>query len=208
MSGANMIIHNCRIVTWQVENKILENYAVRVVNDRIAEIKPQQELLNLYPQEEKLDGKGQILMPGMICAHTHFYGAFSRGMAISGEAPADFPSILKQLWWPLDQSLEPEDVYYSSLVCLIDAIKHGTTTVFDHHASPACITGSLDIIEKALRETGVRGSVCYEVTDRGGNEKAEEGIAENVRMIKKLEADAGDSLVSPIFGLHAESYFI
>jgi putative selenium metabolism protein SsnA len=124
-------------------------------------------------------------------------------MAIVGEAPADFPSILKQLWWPLDQSLTSEDIYYSAMVCLIDAIKHGTTTVFDHHASPQFISGSLDIIEKALRETGIRGSVCYEVTDRGGREKAEEGIAENLRMINKLRSEGKDSMVTASFGLHA-----
>lgn len=42
-----------------------------------------------------------------------------------GEAPANFLEILKKLWWPLDQSLHEEDVYYSAMVCLIDAIKHG-----------------------------------------------------------------------------------
>ena len=52
-------------------------------------------------------------------------------MAIPGEAPAEFAEILKKLWWPLDMALDEDAVAYSALVCLIDAIKHGTTTLFD-----------------------------------------------------------------------------
>jgi putative selenium metabolism protein SsnA len=178
--------------------------AVRVENDLIAEIASERELLDKYPAEDTLDAHGQFLMPGLICAHTHFYGVFSRGMAIHGETPADFPEILRKLWWPLDQSLTHEDVYYSSMVCLIDAIKHGTTTLFDHHASPNCISGSLDVIEKAVREAGVRASLCYEVTDRGGIEKANEGIQENIRFINKIDIRGrSDSLITASFGLHA-----
>jgi putative selenium metabolism protein SsnA len=87
---------------------------------------------------------------------------------------------------------------------LVDAIKHGTTCIFDHHASPNFISGSLDVIERALIDSGVRGSVCYEVTDRGGEEKCEEGIQENIRMIKKLQRTNGyDGMLAAMFGLHA-----
>lgn len=198
-----MIIYNATIITWQIPNRIFENYGIKIMGDRITEIDKSELLLSKYPGEECIDAKGQLLMPGLICAHTHFYGLFSRGMALHGDAPADFVEILKKLWWPLDQSLLAEDIYYSALVSLIDAIKHGTTTVFDHHASPNFITGSLDIIEKAVLETGIRASLCYEVTDRGGIEKAEEGIAENIRMIKKTSANPDGSIITSTFGLHA-----
>lgn len=198
-----MLITNCRIITWENPNRILSGWAVRIQNDFISDINIERELVNRYPAEDRLDAHGQILMPGLICAHTHFYGAFSRGMAIHGDAPADFPAILKQLWWPLDQSLSREDVYYSAMGLLIDAIKHGTTTVFDHHASPHYITGSLDTIEKALLDAGIRGNICYEVTDRGGLEKAEEGISENIRMIRKLADRPAGSMITASFGLHA-----
>ena len=127
-----MIIYNATIITWQIPNRIFENYGIKIMGDRITEIDKSELLLSKYPGEECIDAKGQLLMPGLICAHTHFYGLFSRGMALHGDAPADFVEILKKLWWPLDQSLLAEDIYYSALVSLIDAIKHGTTTVFDH----------------------------------------------------------------------------
>ena len=133
------------------------------------------ELLDKYPNEEKLDARGQYVMPGNICAHTHFYGAYARGMAIPGPAPKDFPEILQKLWWPLDRSLDAESIQYSVLPCLVDAIKHGTTTLIDHHASPNAIDGSLDIIAEAVEEAGLRAVLCYEVTDRDGEAKMKAG---------------------------------
>ena len=48
-----------------------------------------------YPLEKILDANKQYVMPGNICAHTHFYGAFARGLSIGGGTPKDFPEILK-----------------------------------------------------------------------------------------------------------------
>lgn len=198
-----MIITNSTIVTWESPNRILTGHALVISENKISDLGLQEEIISKYPSEEILDAKGQWVMPGLICAHTHFYGTFSRGLNIPAPAPADFPEILQKLWWPLDQSLLSDDVEYSSLVCMVDAIKHGTTTLFDHHASPNFIDGSLDVIENAFLKAGVRGVVCYEVTDRGGMEKAEKGIQENLRMINKLVTTPPNSLVRSIFGMHA-----
>jgi putative selenium metabolism protein SsnA len=198
-----MLIINCRIVTWGRPNQILVDHAVLIKDQIISKIDLQPKLITEFPEEEIFDAGGQLLMPGLICAHTHFYGAYSRGMAIPGAAPQDFSQILQKLWWPLDQSLTFQDVKYSTLVCMIDAVKHGNTTLFDHHASPNAIEGSLDIIEECFLESGLRGVECYEVTDRGGEEKGNQGIRENVRMINKLRQNPGQGRVASTFGLHA-----
>lgn len=198
-----MLIINARIITWGSPNLILDGHAVLIKDQKITRIDLQQPLITEYPDEEKLDAKGQILMPGLICAHTHFYGAFSRALAIPGAPPADFPQILEKLWWPLDQSLTLDDVKYSTLVCLLDAIKHGNTTLFDHHASPNAIEGSLDVIADAILESGLRGVVCYEVTDRGGESKTKKGIAENVRMLNKVKDFDYEGRIKANFGIHA-----
>jgi putative selenium metabolism protein SsnA len=133
-------------------------------------------------------------------------------MALPGAPPADFPQILENLWWRLDKALTLEDVRYSALVCLADAIRHGTTTLIDHHASPNAIEGSLDIVAEAVQEAGLRACLCYEVTDRDGPERARAGIAENVRFTKSRIGGRQPSVASnqriepPIaasFGLHA-----
>lgn len=197
-----MLITNANIITWESPNRILENYAIYIEGDHIKEIGTNKSLTSKYPKAKTLDANGQYVMPGGICAHTHFYGAFARGMAIPGPAPKDFPEILKKLWWPLDRSLDAEAVRYSALVCLVDAIKHGTTTLIDHHASPNAIDGSLDHIADAVDKSGLRGVLCYEVTDRDGLEKANAGINENVRFLKRLASNPHPRLAGT-FGLHA-----
>ena len=199
-----MLIINAKLVTWEKENRILDGQAVYVKDGLIAEIGLQAELLKKYPTEEQLDGSDQILMPGNICAHTHFYGMYARGMAIPGLAPKDFPEILTKLWWPLDKSLDESSVRSSAQVFLVDAIKHGTTTLFDHHASPNFIDGSLDVIAEEVDRSGVRSVLCYEVTDRDGEAKAKAGIEENVRFMQRVakEKPAGGRL-GATFGMHA-----
>lgn len=198
-----MIIINAKIITWGKPNQILEGKALRIADGKIATIGDASEIQRRYPGEEVLDAGGQYVMPGNICAHTHFYGAFSRGMAIPGPAPANFVEILQSLWWKLDKALDAEGIKYSALACLVDAIKYGTTTLFDHHASPNCIDGSLDIIEEAVEAAGVRASLCYEVTDRDGEERALAGIRENERFIQKVSRGETSPRIRAHFGLHA-----
>jgi putative selenium metabolism protein SsnA len=197
-----MLIANGRIVTLGETNEIIENGAVRIDGALITDVGKAAKLKDAYPDDKVVDAGGQLVMPGNICGHTHFYGAFARGMAIPGDPPRDFPEILAKLWWRLDKALSMEDVRYSALVCLVDAIKHGTTTLVDHHASPNAIDGSLDAIAEAVQEAGLRASLCYEVTDRDGPERAQAGIAENVRFSKSLVANPQPLLASS-FGLHA-----
>ncbi|MEJ5225929.1 MAG: amidohydrolase family protein, partial [Anaerolineales bacterium] len=194
-----MLIKNATLVTWNAPNEILPGHAVFIEEGRIAALGPSAALEARYPHAETLDAHGQLLMPGLICAHTHFYGAFARGMAIPGDAPADFPQILQKLWWPLDRSLTEEDIRYSALLCLVDAIRHGTTTLMDHHASPNAIDGSLDIIAEAVTQAGARAALCYEVTDRDGPEKFRAGVAENLRFIRRVQSE-GNPLLSAAFG--------
>ena len=195
-----MLITNGTVVTWGDSNQLLPDHAVFFDQGVIQDIGPSATLETRYPQAERLDARGQLIMPGAICAHTHFYGAYARGMAIPGPAAPDFPAILRQLWWPLDKALDADAVRLSALVLLVDAVKHGTTTLFDHHASPNAIDGSLDLIADAVSQAGVRAVLCYEVTDRDGREKADAGIAENVRFMR---AHADDPRIRGTFGLHA-----
>ena len=200
-----MLITHGTLVTMGSPNEIIPDGAVYIQGDRIAELGPRRELEARYPQAERLDAGGRLVMPGLICAHTHFYGAFARGMSVPGEPAANFPEILEKLWWRLDKTLRPEDVQASAQVCLIDAIRHGTTTLIDHHASQAHIDGSLDEITTAVDEAGVRACLCYEVTDRDGEGAARAGIRENARFIRLAQARQreGDERIAGTFGLHA-----
>ena len=198
-----LLITNGELVTWGEDPRIISDGALLIERGLIAEIGPTAELLGKYRGAEILDASGMLVMPGNVCSHTHFYGAFARGMSIPGEPPHDFPEILRRLWWQLDRVLTVEDVHYCALACLLDAIKHGTTTLIDHHASPNAIAGTLDVLAAAVQQSGLRAVLCYEVSDRDGVERANAGIAENVRFIESVRAGDWGERVGSTFGLHA-----
>src|SRR6266446_3097078 len=129
--------------------------------------------------EKSLDLSGKFVMPGMVCGHTHLYSALARGMPAPKKTPHNFYEILKYVWWTLDRTLDEEAAYYSALVGALDAVRAGTTTLIDHHASPNFIRGSLDVMKDAFLEVGLRGVLCYETTDRNGLAGAQAGLDEN-----------------------------
>jgi cytosine/adenosine deaminase-related metal-dependent hydrolase len=122
--------------------------------------------------------------PGLVCAHHHLYSALARGMPAPPATPTDFTSILEQVWWRLDRALDHELVRWSALLGAVEALEAGTTAIVDHHASPAAIDGSLDVIAEACGEVGVRVVCAYEVTDRHGPAGAKAGLAENERFLR------------------------
>ncbi len=204
-----MLIHNATVITFDAQNLILQDGAVRFINATIDAVGDSRTLLQQFPEEERWDARGLVLMPGQICAHTHFYGAFARGMYIPGPPAKDFPEILANLWWRLDKALDLDGVQSSAEVCLVDAIRNGTTTLIDHHASQRSIDGSLDVIAEAVGRSGLRAALCYEVTDRDGTDAAAAGIRENIRFLQEVKRRKQDekrsdaARIGATFGLHA-----
>jgi len=131
-----------------------------------------------------IDAAGRLLIPGNVCGHNHFYSALARGMTAKLDPIYDFVTVLRNLWWKLDRSLDEETLALSGMVGCIEAIRAGTTAVVDHNASPSFIKGSLSLLGEGFRKTGLRGMLCYEVTDRGGDRERDEGVEENVSFIK------------------------
>ena len=186
------------VVTLGRDNKVLWNGSVVTDGDQITAVGDTPEMRGSFPNAEVVDCSGKIILPGFICAHHHFYSTMARGMAPPGEPASNFVEILQRLWWKLDKALSEEDITLSTQIPLIECIRNGTTTIIDHHASPSMRDGSLDLIEKAVREAGLRASLCYEVSDRN---KPGAGIAENERFIKKV--GKGDGQIAAMMGLHA-----
>lgn len=196
-----MILSGRWVATFSDGVGLIEDGAVLIKGNLIEKVGPREQIVKENPGEDVYSFPKSIIMPGLICAHCHAYGAFARGMPLKVEPPTRFVEILERIWWHLDKRLTLDDVYYSGLVTAIEAVKHGTTTMFDHHASPFAITGSLEKLAEAFRKVGVRANIAYEVSDRDGLDRAEEGIKENVEFIKR---HARDEFITGSFGLHAQ----
>jgi putative selenium metabolism protein SsnA len=129
----------------------------------------------------RVETGGRLVVPGLVCAHTHLYSALARGMPYALEPPESFLQILQRIWWRLDRALDAESIRASALVGGVEALLSGTTTLVDHHASPNAIDGSLDLVADALETLGIRSVLCYETSDRDGPARARAGVDENRR---------------------------
>jgi len=152
------------------------------------------EAIELPADCETIDCTGKLVTKSFAVGHHHVYSALARGMPPPKKKPGNFLEILQTIWWTLDKCLDEEMIRYSALVTAMAAARAGSTFVIDHHASPNCIEGSLDIIAAAFEEVGISHLLCYEVTDRDGNHRALRGLKETERYL---------SLRQGLVGLHA-----
>ncbi|RME22332.1 MAG: amidohydrolase, partial [Deltaproteobacteria bacterium] len=143
---------------------------------------------------------GEIAM-GEVDAHTHLYsGLVPLGMPPADPPPENFLQILEQVWWRLDRALTADILAAAARLYVAEALLRGTTTLVDHHESPRCIAGSLDVLADAMEALGARGLLCYGATDRnGGEDEGRAGLAECDRFLSGPRHDRIRGLV----GLHA-----
>jgi len=157
---------------------------------------------NQQPGDQTFDCQGAVVLPGLVNGHTHLYSALAVGMPAPPRNPTNFLEILQLIWWRLDQALDDASNEISAQIGALDALHCGTTTLFDHHASPCAISGSLDAIERGIASVGLRGVLCYEVTDRHGKAGAETGLEESRRYIVKTQKRP-DGQFAALSGAHA-----
>ncbi len=198
-----LLIGNARLITHNENAPYIENGCVAVQDGIIEAFGTTADLRSRYPDADWHDAKGRVVMPGLICAHTHIYSAFARGLAMPKKAPnRTFSDILRNQWWHIDKTLNEADNLYSAYATGLESVRYGVTTIFDHHASQSHVSGSLFAINKALEHIGLRRSLCYEVSDRDGQQAARQGIEENIAFIDYANSEPS-GMVSGMFGLHA-----
>ena len=195
----NILIKNGTIITLSGDKNVLTDESIFISDGIIKKIDKES---NIKEKIDKvIDASGKVIVPGFINAHMHFYSTLVRGLWKIKPAN-NFNEVLQNLWWKLDKGLTDEMNYYSALIILIDGIRKGTTTFIDHHASPMNITGSLTTLSRAVLDAGLRASLCYEVSDRDGEEIAMKGINENYDFIKYCRTNKSEQLRA-LVGLHA-----
>jgi putative selenium metabolism protein SsnA len=187
------------VVTGFREPEVHRDGAVAWSGDRVLDVAALSELIRRHPEAEVVDAAGGLILPGLVNLHHHFYSSLARGIDPGAEL-SSFGEILDGLWWRLDRALDEDAVRVSAELALADSIRWGATTVFDHHASPSFIRGSLACIAEVVERAGLSAVLCYEVTDRNGHEDALAGIEENMDFFRSR---AGDPRVRGMLGLHA-----
>jgi putative selenium metabolism protein SsnA len=187
------------VITSLRDPEIIDRGAVLWRGGEIVEVGQFDDLEHREPAARRLDAGGGLILPGLVNLHHHFYSSLARGLD-PGLELTDFPTTLAGLWWRLDRALDPDTVRLSAALAAVDCIRWGTTTVFDHHASPSCVDGSLELVAGVVERAGLSAVLCYEVSDRNGHDGALAGLEENLAF---CSARATHPSVRGMLGLHA-----
>ncbi|MBR0468838.1 MAG: putative aminohydrolase SsnA [Mogibacterium sp.] len=197
-----LLVGNGQLITRDPEFPYLKDGAVVIDGEVIKDVGSLADMKAAYPDAEFIDAKGGVIMPGLINAHTHIYSGLARGLSIEGHNPTNFFEILEGMWWNIDRHLTIDGTKASAYATILDCIRDGVTTIFDHHASFCEIPGSLFAIKDVAKELGMRSCLCYEVSERDGEQKCMEAIKENADFAKwAIKED--DDMIKAMFGGHA-----
>jgi len=199
----DILIKEALVVTMNSERRVLDRGYVAIRGNLIVDVGV-GDGLDKYAPEEVIDGRKSVVIPGLQCAHTHFYGLLLTGSPWFAkiEPPTDFQQNLQRIWWALDVLLGYEEAYASALIGSILFARSGVTNFFDNISSPNTITNVLDYIEKGVSEVGIRGFISFEATQRRSDEEGFRGLEENVRFIKKNNFDESKLVKGAIY-VHA-----
>ncbi len=188
-----ILLKNATYIDWESLEFSNTNILVDEGIDKSIKFISDSELEN-YKNSEIIDCEGKLVTKSFGVGHHHVYSSLARGMGAPKKNPENFVEILEYIWWTLDKCLDEEMIKYSALTTAIACAKAGSTFVIDHHASPFHIKNSMEIIASAFEEVGVSHLLCYEITDRDGLDKAQQGLDETENFLKSNQG---------LVGLHA-----
>ncbi|MDP2423999.1 MAG: amidohydrolase family protein [Bacteroidales bacterium] len=189
-----LILKNATFIHWETLEFIVTHILVEEGAGKKLRFFKKFDEIQRSPDDNVIDCSGKYVTKSFAIGHHHVYSALARGMPAPVKNPQNFREILQYIWWNLDKALDKESIEASALATAMACAKAGATFAIDHHASPNFIEGSLEIIAAAFEKVGVEHLLCYEITDRDGQEKAEKGLVESENYLKNHQG---------LMGLHA-----
>jgi 8-oxoguanine deaminase len=141
-----------RIYTCDDKDSVLANGYVLIGDGRIVDIGA--EPCPHAGADQVIDMTGCLVLPGFVSVHHHFYQSLSRAIPLTQRA-----GVLDWLFgmYPLWAELDPESMYWASLVASAELLLTGATTCADHsYLLPGQDGAVLDAEVRAVREAGLR----------------------------------------------------
>ena len=142
-----------------------------------------------------IDAGHMAVLPGLVNGHTHLSQTFVRGLA------DDKPLLawLKQIMWPIQAALTPQDMRLASLLGLVENLHCGVTAVVQHHKithSPAHV----DAAARAAEEVGLRMLLARGWVDVGDSGERPEAIVEAMTRLRERWHGAAGGRITVGFG--------
>ncbi|MDD4651516.1 MAG: amidohydrolase [Methanothrix sp.] len=134
--------------------------------------------------DEPIDGRGKLAIPGLINGHTHLAMTLLRGYADDMEL---MPWLQEKIW-PLEAKITEEDVFWGVKLGCLELIRFGITCYNDMYYFP-------DTTAQATKEMGLRAYLSGVVFDM-----KPELLGQVEPFIRRWK---GDELIVPTVGPHA-----
>jgi 5-methylthioadenosine/S-adenosylhomocysteine deaminase len=138
-----------------------------------------------------IDGKGSIVMPGLVNTHTHAAMTLLRGYADD----MVLQDWLAQKIWPLEAHLSGKDVYHGTKLACLEMIKTGTTTFNDMYFF-------MENAARAVEESGIRAVLSYGFIDLGIPEKRENECRSTEKLVSFIKS-LNNKRIKAAVGPHA-----
>lgn len=182
----NLLIKNITILPMDGKDEVIENTNMYIEDDKIVHIGELKEDIKV---NRIIDGKNKVAMPGLINAHTHI------GMSLLRNYADDLPLYewLTKKIWPIEAKLTTEDVYWGSLLSMVEMIQSGTTTFCDMYFF-------MDEVGKGLEESGIRGILTRGIIEESGKEKEK---LDDTRELYKNWYGKGEGRIKVMVAPHA-----
>jgi 5-methylthioadenosine/S-adenosylhomocysteine deaminase len=142
-----------------------------------------------------INAAGMVVLPGLVNGHTHLEQILARGV---GDGR---PLIrwLKEVIWPLEAAMTPEDVYAATRLALLEQIRGGITAAVQHHK----VIHSPEHVEAALRaadELGCRLLLMRLWADIGGRVESSDSILAQMEVLRTRWHGAAEGRIAIGFG--------
>ncbi len=182
-------IKNCHILTMEEDRKQIQEGEITIEKDKITYIGNVRDNIDERDYTRVIDAKGHACLPGFINTHTHAAMTLFRGFA------DDLPLMtwLENKIWPLEDNLTGEDVYWGTLLSILEMIKSGTSTFNDMYFF-------MDDMAEAVRESGIRAVLSRGLIGLEG--KGEKGLKETDEFISKWH-NSCEGRLKAMLGPHA-----
>jgi len=184
----HLVIENITILTMNSAREIKENASIVINGSQITEIGSADEIRTQFPDARYMDGKGKVVMPGLINCHTHIAMSLQKGITMA------VPDGLYRVMWPVEKVLTPEDIYTGALIGGAEALLGGSTTIVDHYFH-------MEEITQATLKLGLRGALGHTIMSRLGPITGDEELREGIDFARRWKGK--HELVMPMLAPHA-----
>ncbi|RVU54910.1 amidohydrolase [Anaerosphaera multitolerans] len=143
------------------KEKIEDNYDILIENNKISKISSKIDI----KADKIIDCSGKLAVPAYTNGHTHLGMTMMRNLADD----LDLNTWLNEKIWPVEDKLTSEDIYWASMLSIVENIKSGVGTVYDMYYS-------MDRVSDGIIESGIRGVLTRGMMDisGGGDERIDE----------------------------------